>query len=179
MLDACDVCESRRTPPTELGTDEDGSSGSSEMLLRLLKRPIEPTAGEVRSGMGGGPPIGAGRGPAGRGGVGARSSVGLSAREETEERDGSLPGPVCAMLGRHTFYKRINQSAKSISNSKSETHLHASRHQIGYLPAILLLGVANQGESAIAGTDYVLAPIFAHHHGKAAHLHAAKQFRYL
>lgn len=64
------------------------------MLLRLLKRPIEPTAGEVRSGIGGGPPMGAGLGPAGAGGVGATlSSVGLSARDETEERDGSLPGP--------------------------------------------------------------------------------------
>lgn len=58
------------------------------MLLRLLRRPIEPTAGEVRSGIGGGPPIGAGRGPAGAGGVGAISSVGLSPREEMDERDG-------------------------------------------------------------------------------------------
>lgn len=103
MLDACDVCESRRTPPTVLGTDEEGSSGSSEMLLRLLSRPMEPTAGEVRSGIGGGPPIGAGLGPAGSGGVGARSSVGLSAREETDDRDGNLAGPVCAILGRQTF----------------------------------------------------------------------------
>lgn len=104
MFDDCEVCESRRTallPPTVLGTeDDDGSSGSSEMLLRLLKRPMEPTAGEVRSGMGGGPPMGAGRGPAGSGGVGAKSSTGLSAREETIERGGSLPG---SMLGRQTF----------------------------------------------------------------------------
>lgn len=111
MVEACDVCESRRTPPTVLGPDpveEEGSSGSSVMLLRLLSRPIEPTAGEVRSGIGGGPPMGAGRGPAGRGGVGAMpSSVGLSAREETEEREGSFPGPVCAMLGRQTFWKII------------------------------------------------------------------------
>jgi len=104
MVEACEVCESRRTPPTVLGPEEEGSSGSSEMLLRLLSRPMEPTAGEVRSGMGGGPPMGAGRGPAGSGGVGAMpSSVGLSAREETEEREGNLPGPVCAMLGRQTF----------------------------------------------------------------------------
>ena len=87
-LEACDVCESRRTP-LELATFAVAdSSGSSEMLLRLLKRPIEPTAGDVRSGMGGGPPIGAGRGPAGAGGVGAISSIGLSARDEIDEREG-------------------------------------------------------------------------------------------
>lgn len=113
MFDDCDVCESRRTPllappPTVLGsTDDDdddgGSSGSSEMLLRLLKRPMEPTAGEVRSGMGGGPPMGAGLGPAGNGGVGARSSTGLSARDETCDRGGNLP--VSVMLGRQTFCK--------------------------------------------------------------------------
>lgn len=117
MFDDCDVCESRRTPlpappPTVLGTDDDdGSSGSSEMLLRLLSRPMEPTAGEVRSGMGGGPPMGAGLGPAGSGGVGAKSSTGLSARDETCERGGSLP--VSAMLGRQTFYtkqKRVSDT---------------------------------------------------------------------
>lgn len=111
MFDDCDVCESRRTPllappPTVLGSadddDDGGSSGSSEMLLRLLKRPMEPTAGEVRSGMGGGPPMGAGLGPAGNGGVGARSSTGLSARDETCDR-GNLP--VSVKLGRQTFCK--------------------------------------------------------------------------
>lgn len=67
------------------------SSGNSEMLLRLLRRPIEPTAGDVRSGIGGGPPMGAGRGPVGAMGGGPISSVGLWPREDTEERDGSLP----------------------------------------------------------------------------------------
>ena len=93
MLDDCEVCESRRAMPADANCGA-GSSGTSEILLRLLKRPMEPTAGDVRSGMGGGPPMGAGRGPAGAGGVGATlSSVGLSARDDTEERDGNLPGP--------------------------------------------------------------------------------------
>lgn len=83
------------------------SSGTSEMLLRLLRRPMEPTAGDVRSGIGGGPPMGAGRGPAGAGGGGPISSEGLSALDEdTDEREGSLPcmPTGCGMPGRQTFY---------------------------------------------------------------------------
>ncbi|KAI9584766.1 hypothetical protein GQX74_006661 [Glossina fuscipes] len=56
------------------------------MLLRLVSLPIEPTAGEVRSGIGGGPPIGAGRGPAGAGGGAPDSSVGLPVSDDTEDR---------------------------------------------------------------------------------------------
>lgn len=78
MLDACDVCESLRGRlPAPAAADAVVSSGTSVMLLRLLRRPMEPTAGEVRSGIGGGPPIGAGRGPVGASGVGPISSVGL------------------------------------------------------------------------------------------------------
>ena len=61
------------------------------MLLRLLSLPIEPTAGEVRSGIGGGPPMGAGLGPVGATGGGPISSVGLWPREDTDEREGNLP----------------------------------------------------------------------------------------
>lgn len=74
------------------------------MLLRLLSLPIDPTAGEVRSGIGGGPPIGAGRGPVGAGGPGI-SSVGLSPREENAEREVILPEVVVDWVapGRQTF----------------------------------------------------------------------------
>uniref|UniRef100_A0A1A9ZRQ8 Uncharacterized protein n=1 Tax=Glossina pallidipes TaxID=7398 RepID=A0A1A9ZRQ8_GLOPL len=56
------------------------------MLLRLVSLPIEPTAGEVRSGIGGGPPMGAGRGPVGAGGGAPDSSVGLPVSDDTEDR---------------------------------------------------------------------------------------------
>lgn len=100
-LEVCDVCESRRAlEPPIVAVD---SSGTSEMLLRLLKRPMDPTAGDVRSGIGGGPPIGAGLGPDGAGGVGAVSSVGLSVLDEIEDREGSLACPGCDKVGRQTF----------------------------------------------------------------------------
>uniref|UniRef100_A0A1A9WLS3 Uncharacterized protein n=1 Tax=Glossina brevipalpis TaxID=37001 RepID=A0A1A9WLS3_9MUSC len=90
----CGVCESRRIRlPVDGGTPVGAaaaaavvSSGTSEILLRLVSRPIEPTAGEVRSGIGGGPPIGAGRGPAGAGGRIPDSSVGLPVSDDTDDR---------------------------------------------------------------------------------------------
>lgn len=58
--------------------------------------------------MGGGPPMGAGRGPAGAADPGA-SSVGLSPREESKEREAVLPETLAdwAAPGRQTLYKSL------------------------------------------------------------------------
>lgn len=57
---------------------------------------MEPGPGVVRSGIGGGPLVETGRGPAGAGGT--FSSVGLPPRDEIDDLDA-----VFANCGRHTF----------------------------------------------------------------------------
>uniref|UniRef100_A0A8W7PS61 Uncharacterized protein n=1 Tax=Anopheles coluzzii TaxID=1518534 RepID=A0A8W7PS61_ANOCL len=91
-------CESRRPTEFRVGARSDGCSGGSpDWLLKLPWRPIEPTPGVVRSGIGGGPPpTGTGRVPIGTGGA---SSVGLVPRDEIELRETAL----VIIEGRQTF----------------------------------------------------------------------------
>lgn len=98
-VEDCDACESRRPTLDKVGAFSDGcSGGSDDTLLRLPCRPMEPGPGVVRSGIGGGPTdVGIGRGPDGTGG--AFSSVGLSFRDEMDDRETALVN-----AGRHTFY---------------------------------------------------------------------------
>uniref|UniRef100_A0A1A9V926 Uncharacterized protein n=1 Tax=Glossina austeni TaxID=7395 RepID=A0A1A9V926_GLOAU len=100
------------------------SSGTSEILLRLVSLPIEPTAGEVRSGIGGGPPMGAGRGPAGAGGGAPDSSVGLPVSDDTEDRAKADLGEanVYDMLASNNFTHKYNResSLKRLSVKRPE-----------------------------------------------------------
>uniref|UniRef100_A0A182Q485 Uncharacterized protein n=1 Tax=Anopheles farauti TaxID=69004 RepID=A0A182Q485_9DIPT len=99
------AAEADETPDTLLDCDalrvgarSDGCSGGSpDWLLKLPCRPIEPTPGVVRSGIGGGPPpTGTGRVPIGTGGA---SSVGLVPRDEIELRETAF----VIIDGRQTF----------------------------------------------------------------------------
>lgn len=97
-VDDCDACESLRPTLDNVGAFSVGcSGGSDETLLRLPCRPIDPGPGVVRSGIGGGPLVETGRGPAGTGGI-FSFSVGLPPREEIDDREA-----VFANCGRHTF----------------------------------------------------------------------------
>lgn len=94
-------CESRLPKLFKVGAFSEGCSGiSPDWLLMLPWRPIDPTPGVVRSGIGGGPPpTGAGLVPIGTGGI---SSVGLPPRDEIDVREVAF----VIIDGRHTFYKK-------------------------------------------------------------------------